>query len=291
VVDDNQSNLANLEGMVGEVDACVHKVDSAEAALIELRRAQNEGAAYELLIVDSEMPGMDGFALVERIQRRPDMLRPAIVMLTAIELAANAARCKELGVAFLVKPIAAAQLQEAMTKVLKKMDRERNEMIRPVSSRPPVQAVLKPSKPAEFVLRVLIAEDNPINQRVLSEMMRKAGFEVYVANNGQAAVQADEDREFDVILMDVQMPQMDGIQATEHIRRREQSLGRRIPIIAVTANARKEDRDMCLKAGMDEFTTKPIRSEYLLAVVRKLVQGHAKPSAGDVDLADAPVHG
>jgi CheY-like chemotaxis protein/anti-sigma regulatory factor (Ser/Thr protein kinase) len=266
LVDDNRTNLDNLRTILGKSAVRVHAVSECREAVEELKRAQAEGEKYDLLILDAEMPGQDGFALVEELRDERGLARPAIMMLTSTNLSEHAARCRELGIAYLLKPVSESDLRETAARAIREIERPiaRKRTLAPVRIVTP-----KPTVP----LRILVAEDNAINQRLLALMLKRLNYEVHVADNGQAAIQAWKDREFDLILMDMQMPHLDGLEATRHIRRAERVGRKRVPIMAVTANARAEDRAACLAAGMDDYLAKPIRSEELVEKVKRVISG------------------
>jgi CheY-like chemotaxis protein len=196
---------------------------------------------------------MDGFALVERIRQRPELSTATVMMLTSAGHQGDAARCQELGVAaYLLKPIRQSELREAIARVVGVHEQEGPI---PLVTRFSLQD--EPS-PAAF-LRVLVAEDNPVNLRLVVRLLEKRGHSVQVAVNGREALQALDKERFDLVLMDVQMPEMDGVEATVAIREKEKGTGLHTPIIALTANAMKGDREKYLASGMDGYLAKPIR--------------------------------
>jgi CheY-like chemotaxis protein len=224
-----------------------------------------------LLLTDVHMPVMDGFAFVEALQGSPYISRSAIVMLTSAEHRGDKVLSRQFGVsAYLSKPIRREELRRALIAALADL----NPAAKP-SPQAPVEPELKgdawaePAKPAAASLRILLTEDNLINQRVASTLLHREGHEVFIANNGLEALRALEERSFDLILMDVQMPQMDGLEATAAIRRREKASGTRIPIIAMTAHAMADDRERCLAAGMDSYVSKPIDIHTLLETIEQ----------------------
>lgn len=264
VIDDNQTNLENLRTILSKSAVRVSAVSEVQEAVAELKRAQAEGEKYDLVILDAEMPGQDAFALVEQLQDERGLTRPAIMMLTSINLAEHAARCRELGIAYLLKPVSEADLRETAARVIREMERPHAPKVKCVPVR---SSVPKPTIP----VRILVAEDNAINQRLLALMLKRLNFEVHVADNGKAAIEAWKERDFDLILMDMQMPHADGLEATRYIRQAERAGRKRVPIVAVTANARAEDRAACLAAGMDDYIAKPIRSDELMEKVKRAV--------------------
>jgi two-component system, sensor histidine kinase and response regulator len=240
-------------------------VEDGKAALKELWAARQAGAPFGLILTDMHMPGMDGFTLIEHIRESPELATATIVMLTSAGHRGDAARCQKLGVAaYLLKPIRQSELREAIARVLGA--REQDGAI-PLITRFSLQEAREPS----LSLRVLLAEDNLVNQRLAVRLLEKRGHHVVVAGNGREALQALEKANFDLVFMDVQMPEMDGLEATAVIREREKDSGLRQPIIALTAHAMKGDREKCLAGGMDGYLTKPIRPQELDAILEEYV--------------------
>ena len=257
VVDDNRTNRRILEGMLKRREMNAASVEGAEEALEQLCAALAMGDPFELILTDMHMPKMDGFALVERIRQRPELSAATIMMLTSAGHRGDAARCEELGVsAYLLKPIRQSLLREAVARVLGTKEQEG---AIPLITRHSLQGSQKPSAS----LRILLAEDNLVNQRLAMRLLEKRGHSVVVAGNGRETLAAFESGGFDLILMDLQMPEMDGFEATAAIRDREREGGNRISIVALTAHAMKGDREKCLAAGMDGYLTKPIRPQEL----------------------------
>jgi two-component system sensor histidine kinase/response regulator len=253
VVDDNRTNRRILEGMLERWGMKPTLVAGGEEALTELFAAREAGDPYGLILADMHMPGMDGFGLVERIRQRPELSTATIVMFTSEGNPGDAARCRELGIAaYLLKPIRQSELREAVTRVLVARKQEG-----------PVPLItrfsLHDAHGAAPFLRVLVAEDNPVNQRLTVRLLEKRGHRVQVAANGLEAVQALKKSRFDLVFMDVQMPEMSGAEATEVIRQNEESSGRHTPIIALTASTTMGDREKCLSSGMDGYLAKPVR--------------------------------
>ncbi len=279
VVDDNRTNRRILEGMLGRWEMKSISVEDGEEALAQLSAAREAGEPFGLILTDMHMPKMNGFTLIERIRQRPELSTATIMMLTSAGHRGDAARCQELGVAaYLLKPIRQSELREAIARVLGA--RERDAAI-PLITRFSVQDAREPSA----FLRVLLAEDNAVNQRLAVRLLEKRGHRVAVAANGREALGALEKESFDLVFMDVQMPEMDGLEATAAIREKEKSSGLHQPIIALTAHAMKGDREECLAAGMDGYLTKPIRSQELDEILadylaRRLVSANTVEIAG-----------
>jgi two-component system, sensor histidine kinase and response regulator len=213
--------------------------------------------------LDAQMPEMDGFMLMENLKMHPELPMATVMMLTSGGQRGDAKRCQELGIsAYLTKPVRQWELREAMLKVLGAKQEGAS----------PAHLVTRHSlRETRTRLHILLAEDNAINREVAVRLLTKRGHTVAVAENGKQAVSAFEEAIFDMILMDVQMPEMDGFEATAAIRLKEKSRGTRIPIIAMTAHAMKGDRERCLAAGMDEYIAKPIAMDELIKVTEGLV--------------------
>jgi CheY-like chemotaxis protein/HPt (histidine-containing phosphotransfer) domain-containing protein len=238
---------------------------SGEDALALLRAASKAGKDFQLLLVDAVMPDMDGFSLVEHIRdERPgdDML---IMMLSSSGQKEALARCRSLGVSlYLTKPVRQSQLFRFITTALSKsassLDSAR------ISPRRINETASRP-------LSILLAEDNAVNQRVASSLLERRGHSVVCASDGHEALARFNADNFDVVLMDIQMPGMSGFEVTAEIRRREAASGSRVPIIALTARAMKGDREECLAAGMDGYISKPIRAAELYEAIAQLCDG------------------
>ncbi len=257
VVDDNRTNCRILEGMLTRWQMKPTSVNGGAAALAQLSAAREEGEPYNLILTDMHMPDMDGFALVEQIRQRPELATATIMMLTSAGHRGDAARCQELGVsAYLLKPIRQSELREAVARVLGA--REHDGAI-PLITRFSLQDAREP----DAYLSVLLAEDNLVNQRLVVRLLEKRGHRVVVASTGLEALQALEKESFDLVLMDVQMPEMDGLEATAAIREKEKSSGLHQPVVALTAHAMKGDREKCMAGGMDGYLSKPIRPQEL----------------------------
>jgi two-component system sensor histidine kinase/response regulator len=254
-------------------------VEDGEEALGQLSAAREAGKPFGLILTDMHMPKMDGFTLIERIRQRPELSTATIVMLTSAGHRGDAVRCQELGVAaYLLKPIRQSELREAIARVLGA--REQDGAI-PLITRFSVQDVRDPS----VFLKVLLAEDNAVNQRLAVRLLEKRGHHVTVAGNGREALQALEKESFDLVFMDVQMPELDGFEATAAIREREKGSALHQPIVALTAHAMKGDREKCLAGGMDGYLTKPIRPQELDEILedylsRRLVSATTVEIAG-----------
>ncbi len=261
VVDDNATNRRLLEEMLHSWGMRPTLAEDGPAALQAVLTAEREGQGFDLILTDAHMPHMDGFQLIEKLREERPARGSVIMMLTSSSLKGDSARCRSLGVrAFLTKPINQSELYNVLLESM-------GTSVAPRSA-PSSETYQMPG------LSILLAEDNAINQRLALMMLERLGHRVRVASNGQEAVDLHASESFDVVLMDVQMPHMDGIEATAAIREREAGTGKRIPIIALTAHALKGDRERCLEAGMDGYLSKPIDEA---ALVRTLLGGGEAP--------------
>jgi two-component system sensor histidine kinase/response regulator len=269
VVDDNATNRRILQNSLEYWGVRAAFAGSAAEALVLLEQARLRGTPFALLIVDCHMPVMDGFMLVEVIRKSPAWVGLITVMLSSGGQRGDAERCKQLGIAaYLVKPIRQSELLEALLAVLGPR----------TDAAEAAQFVPNDSMGKELRrLRILLAEDNVVNQRLAMRMLEKQGHTVVVAGDGVAALAALERGRFDVVLMDVQMPFMDGVEATAAIRKGEGATGQHIPIIAMTAHAMSGDRQRFLASGMDGYVSKPVHSQELLAAIENVLSLAATP--------------
>jgi len=229
--------------------------------LMAMYHAREMGDPFALVLLDCHMPEMDGFTLAAEIKRRPGLASTTIIMLTSAGQTSDGVRCRELGVAAcLTKPVRQSELLNAIILTLNKA--------LTVATRP--ARTVHPAAERNKGLRILLAEDNAVNQRLAIRLLEKQGHTVVVANNGREAVSAFERERFNLILMDVQMPEMSGFEATAAIREREQATGAHLPIIAMTAHAMTGDRERCLEAGMDSYISKPIQANELFKLIAEL---------------------
>ena len=264
VVDDNATNRRILFDILSNWRMRPTLADGGEAALHELRRAVRLGDPFPLALVDAQMPGMDGFTLVESIRADPELSAATIMMLSSNDLAGDAARCRALGVAaYLCKPIRPSELRSAILDVL---GLSATTVIQ-ISAADP-----RSNRPMRS-LRILLAEDNVVNQRLVTRVLERRGHSVAIAGDGRQALEAIGAERFDLVLMDVQMPEMDGFEATAVIRERESANGDHVPIVALTAHAMKGDELRCRQAGMDAYLTKPLDTARLVQITEAIAIG------------------
>jgi PAS domain S-box-containing protein len=263
VVDDNATNRRILEESLRAWGMNVTSVDGGKSALEEMKRSEIAGSPFAIVLVDYMMPEMDGFELAKKIKADPSIANTTMTMLTSAGQRGDAARCLELGIsAYLLKPINQKQLLETMCGSLQKTA---------VTKTRPSLLTRHSIRESKRSLNILLAEDNLINQKLAVSLIQRMGHKVSVAQNGKQALEAIEREKFDIILMDVQMPEMDGLEATQAIRTKERLIGQqRIPIIAMTAYAMAGDRDRCLDAGMDGYVSKPINTQELFETIENM---------------------
>ncbi len=251
VVDDNATNRRILRGMALRWRMRPTEVGSGPEALAALRAAQARKEPFRVILTDSHMPGMDGFEFVATVQHDSALAGPDILMLTSAGQPGEGTRCRELGIAaYLLKPVLKDDLQAALLTALGK---------RPDAGTSPQLVTRHSLREVSRRLQVLVAEDNPVNEAVIVRVLEKMGHAPTIAHNGRAALSLATNGKFDLVFMDVQMPEMDGLAATVAIRESEKRSGTHLPIFAMTAHAMKGDREQCLAAGMDGYITKPVR--------------------------------
>ena len=265
VVDDNSTNRRMLNELLLHWGMKPSMAENGNGGIKILEQASVMGAAFPLILLDSHMPDMDGFTFAKRVKSDPRLRTSIIMMLTSGGQRGEGSRCRDLQIsAYLVKPIQQAELQEAILTVLghnlESPDR-RHALVTRHSLREDRRS-----------LRILLAEDNPVNQMVAVRLLEKMGHTVMVVANGRDAVLMAEAQEFDLVLMDVQMPEMGGFDATRAIREREAVTHKHIPIVAMTAHAMKGDREQCLAVGMDGYIAKPIRPPDFAAEIERFTR-------------------
>ena len=260
VVDDNATNRRILAEMLSRLGMRTKQAESGMAALQCLK--QGEGP-FAVILTDLNMPEMDGFALMDQMRRSPELAAKAkVIMLSSAGQRGDADRSRELGVAtFLTKPVSQTELLESIVRVLGTAGPK------PEPAGPILRQAIEKNKK----LSVLLVEDNSVNQKLAARLLEKRGHHVTVTANGLEALGALDRENFDVVFMDVQMPEMDGIAATAAIRLRERGTNSHLPIMAMTAHAMQGDRERCLAAGMDGYISKPINSSELTELLERFL--------------------
>ena len=258
IVDDNATNRRIVGDVLRAAGLRIEEAIDGAVGLGAIRRARDEGAPYDLVVLDAQMPELDGFGVARAVQQDAGLARTRLLLLTSAGQRGDGQRCRDLGIrGYLSKPASRSDLLEAVSAVLG-------------------TPKAGPTQPSDIVtkhtiaesrkrLRILLAEDNPVNQEVAATMLRKRGHLVDVVADGRAAVQAASHNPYDIVLMDIQMPEMDGLEATQAIRMTDS--GRGLPIIALTAHALSGERERCLSHGMTGYLTKPFKAHDLFAIV------------------------
>src|SRR5215218_5298958 len=260
VVDDNATNRLILDEMLTSWEMRAASVDSARAALGELSRAMDAGRPYHLVITDALMPDVDGFTLARQMEADKRLGAVKVIMLTSAGLPQGRSRASNIS-AQLIKPVKHSDLLDAILNAFV----PRASLERSRERRPRRRTTARQRK-----FRILVAEDNPTNQKLVLLLLEGRGHRVTVVNDGRQAVSKATERVYDLILMDVQMPEMGGFEATAAIRRHERDVGGHTPIVAMTAHAMAGDRERCLAAGMDAYVSKPLRAEELLGTIDRV---------------------
>jgi len=289
VVDDNATNRRILGEILKRWDAKPILASNAETALRVLSEASISHAPFDLVLTDAHMPDMDGFTLAERIQEHPQLTGATIMMLTSGGQRGDAARCRRLGIAaYLTKPVAQSELRDAILKVLGRSSQAGGlPLITRHSLREARSSVDEKHEPSG--LKILLTEDNAVNQALATRLLEKMGNQVVVAGNGLEALAAIEKQSFDLVLMDVQMPEMDGFEATAALRKREMAQGRHTPVIAMTAYAMKGDRERCIEAGMDAYVSKPINRHELMEAIHAVLSRRGQGQRNDEQVSEPVV--
>ncbi len=263
VVDDSAVNRRIFEEMLSRWRMMPATADGGREALELIKRANIARKPFSLVLIDSQMPGMDGFALAEEIHRSERHAAPPLIMLTSAGERGDIARSRRLGIrTYLTKPVRQSDLLDAIVNAL---------AVPPGARLRPEPAGRRKARQVQRRLHVLVAEDNPINQKLAVEMLKKEGHSVAVAGDGRQALATLDEGPFDLVLLDVQMPEMSGLEAARAIREKEKVTGGHIPLIATTADAMSGDREKCLAAGMDAYVAKPIRAAELFKTVADLL--------------------
>jgi len=266
IVDDNQTNRTILRHQLSSWGIKPHTAKDAHQGLEMMKAAAEEDRAYDVVVVDFQMPEMDGVSLAKIIRSTPTLAHTRLVLLTSVGRRGDGERARNAGVdAYLTKPVRQSQLFECLRAVMGQADQ-------PEGTRPPLitRHTLAESQKHTRV-RILVAEDNPVNQKLLVRLVEKIGYQADVTNNGIEALTALSQLSYDAILMDCQMPELNGFKTTAAIRQHDQEKGTHTPIIAVTAHEKAGDRERCLTAGMDDYITKPIKLEELKAALERQV--------------------
>jgi signal transduction histidine kinase/ligand-binding sensor domain-containing protein/CheY-like chemotaxis protein len=284
VADHRASNRAMLEELLLAWRMRPTVVATGREALAALARAREEGAPCQVALLDARLPDLDGFAVAERIAQHRGLAGATLLLLPTDNQSGTAGRCRALGLPYVSKPVGIGALQAAL---LEALGGEPRLAAPAVASGPATRAPADEPRPTR-ALRVLVAEDNPVNQKLAVQVLEKLGHSVRVVSTGREAVETSAREPFDAIFMDVQMPEMSGLEAAEAIRARERRTGGHVPIVAVTAHALTGDRERCLRAGMDYYLSKPLRIDALRRVLAELAgpSEAARPAAAPPEAAE-----
>ena len=283
VVDDNPASRTALEGCLKSWGMQPHIAGNARAAQELVERRSTREQPFAVALVDAHMPGNDGFSFADWLRREgAGRVGPTIMLLHSVDRTADLARCDEIGVAAYVnKPIDHSELFDTLLALLVR-EEENGTVVRADDSETPAPIYRVTG------LRILLAEDSPFNQKLALGVLGKRGHELTVANNGHEAVALAASRDFDLIFMDIQMPEMDGLEAAKRIRARERETGRRVPIIAMTAQAVKGMRERCLSVGMDDYLVKPVRAREIYDKLESLFGNRAVLAPAPAPASTAP---
>jgi two-component system sensor histidine kinase/response regulator len=278
IVDDNATNRLILQEWLRDWRAEATAVPDGLSALGTLWQAAAEGRPYALVLLDGRMPGIDGLALAAEVNRSPQLSNCRIILLTSDDQPGDVARRRQLGiVAALMKPIAQEELLDTVYRVLSRSQAE-------VAPEPPTDGEAPQGEtpgPVQRPLRILVAEDNVLNQQVVQHLLSRLGHSVRMVGDGRQTLAAVEEEAFDLLLLDVHMPELDGFQVIQALRQREQATGRHLPVVALTARSMKGDRARCLEAGMDDYLAKPIRRAELFAAIERVLAGRTADAAAE----------
>jgi two-component system sensor histidine kinase/response regulator len=264
IVDDNAMNRSVLSEMAGERGMQVFTAASAREAIEEIERGNQLCRQFDVIVVDSQMAGPSGLKVAERFRGEPAVLEAMIMMLSSVNQVSDAVMCRQLGISVcLVKPVCDQEFRQGVGKILRRASKEE-----PTKSVLPL--TLETAK--ELEVPVLLVEDNAVNQMLAVRILEKRGYRVTTAGNGIEALEALKKDSFALVLMDIQMPGMDGLETTATIRAAERGSGAHLPIIAMTAHAMKGDQERCLAAGMDGYVSKPISAKELIEEMKRVLQ-------------------
>ncbi len=278
IVDDHPLAREIIASMVSAWDLETEGASSAEEALAKLSSAEEGERAFAFVLIDAGLPGMNGFELAETIRRSPQMPGSMVMMLPSPGDFEGAARCRAIGLSsYVTKPVSSMELSDAITRAL----HSPMQIVQPRSA-----TSRRDELKGRRSLDVLVADDDPVNRELASGLLRRWGHRAVLAINGNEALARFGERKFDLVIMDVRMPDMDGLEATARIRAAEGLDGARTPILAVSAHAGAADRERCLAGGMDGYITKPLNAKELFQLIETLGERDALPEPSDNDDAE-----
>ncbi len=280
IADDNETNRIILKKMVEGFDCTAEAVESGSEAIDTLRSAAKSGNPFKVLLLDMQMPGMDGEHTTIIVKNTPEIKNTVVIILTSLGSRGDVAQLRKIGCAgYLVKPVKQSLLLDVVTEAINARGGKKAKGPAPLVTRYTIDEIKLKN------INILLVEDNPINQKMAATMLKKAGYRVDTANNGKLAVEAFDKNRYDLIFMDIQMPEMDGFEATKIIREKEGNNQHNI-IIAMTAHAMKGDREQCLEAGMDDYITKPIDPQGVFSIIDKWVKGQSENSSSQPGIGE-----
>jgi two-component system sensor histidine kinase/response regulator len=283
IVDDNATNRHILEEWLRDWQIEAEAVGDAAAAMDALWHRTANGRPYALVLLDARMPDRDGLTLAAMIRERTELSATRLVLLTSGDRPGDPARFRELRIdAHLLKPVQQEELLETIYRVMSRPAGNGPTTVRPAPAREPATTPAPAARP----LHILVAEDNEFSARLMDQLIARRGHRVRLANNGREALALAEEGAFDLLLLDIHMPELDGFGIIQAIRERERAAGGHLPVIALTARSRKEDRERCLSAGMDDFLTKPVPAAALFAAIDRLVSAHSVSRPYQVDAGE-----
>jgi len=264
IVDDSELNRRVLSELAKDCGMLVLTAANSREGIEEIERTKKMGGSAGVILVDAQMGGTSGLAVASRFRNEPAILESTIMMLNSVNQVSDAVMCRELGIPVcLVKPVCEREFRQAVSRTLRRNPQgEAGRSALPVAER----------KVRSVQTRVLLVEDNAVNQMLAVRMLEKRGYHVTRAENGREALEALKKDSFELVLMDLQMPGMDGLEATAAIRNGERGSGRHLPIIAMTAHAMKGDEERCLAAGMDGYVSKPIAAKELVEAIERVLE-------------------
>ena len=285
IVDDNATNRHILEEWLRGYSMEPTAVGDGVTAMAALWHGVAQGRPYPLVLLDGRMPDIDGLALAAKIRQQPELSATRIILLTSGDRPGDLTRARQLGIsANLLKPLQQRELMETILRVMGHQGDPEGLPVSPAVVRPPI-----PEGLVGVPLRILAAEDNEFNRDLLEHMLARLGLSAAMAVNGREALALLEREAFDLLLLDIHMPELDGFQVVGAIRERERTAGGHLPVIALTARSRKEDRERCLRAGMDEYLAKPFTAADLWAAIDRVLRTRPPRKPPRLDLLDPPV--
>jgi len=282
IVDDNATNRHILQDWLRDWQIEAEAVGDAAAAIDTLWHRAANGRPYALVLLDARMPDRDGLTLAAMIRERTELSATRLLLLTSGDRPGSPARFRELRIdAHLLKPVQQEELLETIYRVMSRPADDGSTTVRPAPAREPTTT----PAPAAPPLHILVAEDNEFSARLMDQLLTRRGHRVRLANNGREALALAEEGVFDLLLLDIHLPELDGFGIIEAIRERERAAGGHLPVIALTARSRKQDRERCLAAGVDDFLTKPVPTTALFAAIDRLVSAHrvSRPYQADAE--------